>query len=83
MFVISLFFAIVLIINILLSLLTIKISVLKLKSLNIKANFFFVFKCYQIKNQYENVIIKRFRIDYDDEYENFHFNIYYIDYDII
>ena len=42
-----------------------------------------MFKRYQIKNQYKNIIIKRLRINYNDEYKDFNFNIYYIDHNII
>ena len=52
----------------------IKINARKRRLLNIKMRFFFIFKRYQARNQKSDFKIYRFRIDYDEKYENYNFD---------
>ena len=47
-----------------------------MKIIKYKSETFFVFKCYQARNQRENFKIRYFRIDYNEKYENYDFDYY-------
>ena len=47
-----------------------------------KSETFFIFKRYQVRNQKDDFKIHRFRIDYDEKYEDYDFDCHRADQDI-
>ena len=47
-----------------------------MKIIKYKNKVFFIFKRYQIRNQRGDFKIRRLRIDYDKEYEDYDFDYY-------
>ena len=54
----------------------------KVKIIKYKNKVFFIFKRYQTRNQKSDFKIYRFRINYDEEYENYNFDCYRADQNI-
>ena len=50
-----------------------------MKIIKHKNKFFFIFKRYQARNQRGDFKIRRFRIDYDEKYEDYDFDCYRAD----
>ena len=50
-----------------------------MKIIKYKNEIFFIFKRYQIRNQKNDFKIRYFRINYDEEYENYNFDYYRAD----
>ena len=53
-----------------------------MKIIEYKNETFFIFKRYQARNQKDDFKIYRFRIDYNNEYENYDFDYHRADQDI-
>ena len=53
-----------------------------MKIIKYKNETFFVFKRYQARNQKKNFKIRRFRIDYNESYEDYDFDCYRANQDI-
>ena len=53
-----------------------------MKIIKYKNETFFVFKRYQIRNQRDDFRIYRFRIDYNEKYDNYDFDYHHADYNI-
>ena len=54
----------------------------KVKIIEYKNEFFFIFKRYQARNQRGDFKIRRFRIDYDEKYEDYNFDCHRADQNI-
>ena len=53
-----------------------------MKIIKYKNETFFTFKRYQARNQKDDFKIHRFRIDYDEKYEDYNFDYYRANQDI-
>ena len=53
-----------------------------MKIIEYKNEIFFIFKCYQARNQRDDFKIRRFRIDYDEKYENYDFDYHRVNQNI-
>ena len=53
-----------------------------MKIIKYKNKTFFIFKRYQTRNQKDDFKIRRFRIDYDEKYENYDFDYHRANQDI-
>ena len=53
-----------------------------MKIIKYKNEFFFIFKRYQARNQRDDFKIHRFRIDYDEKYEDYDFDYHRADQNI-
>ena len=53
-----------------------------MKIIEQKNEIFFIFKRYQTRNQKDDFKIRRFRTDYDEEYEDYNFDYHRANQDI-